>query len=1505
MESVRAGRVRVGDDAGGRSRKLRPPRRLHLAGLVFVVLCTCLFGASSALAATGHNFESSFSGPGFVEPNAVTVDQADGRVFVGDPEAGVVDVFNASGGLLTQFGGGELRAFGVAVDEASGDVYVADAFQDAVLVFKPSGSGGYALLSQWQGDNLPAEGFGEPAAIAVDNSKSASAGNVYVVDSEDPDTGEGAVDVFTPKPAGPEEGQEGDLVRQLVAGHLEEPNGVAVSKASGTVFVADSVKGAVYKFSATGAAEGKLTGAGSPQGPFKGPEEEEGNVTAVALDETTGDLLVAEAERHAVSELNPAGEWVGWITSTPAGPFAEPRGVGVGPTGRVYVADALAGQIDVFGPGVQVPDLVTSKASKVTRTTAILNGTINGGGSPAKYHFQWGTSEALENSTPVTGSAAGEEKVSFTLSELHPSTTYFFRIVGENENGANVGAVREFTTPTAVEDVSTGAVANLQPESATLTGSLTPGGLDAHYFFEWGTTISYGHKSPEPPTDAGAGTSPVKAEAPIAGLTPNTIYHYRIVTENSLGITKGEDHKFTTSGPPRIKIEAVTGTGHNEATLNAKITPGELATSYHFEYGETTAYGSEAPVGGGNVPAGEAPVAVSVPLTGLKIGTTYHYRLVASNSAPPITTSADQTFTTVPPAPVDASFVTDVSSTGVVLHASINPLGNDTHFYFQYGTQSCAANPGACTNIPVPPGADIGAGEADVAQEQAIGGLAPDTTYYYRVIDSNALGSTEGPEHTFKTRTEEVPTPTLPDGRAWEMVSPPQKGAPIEPPTREGGMILASEDGNRFAYVINGALDEGTEGNRSPEVGQIIATRGADAWSSQDIATPNSRAKGWSIGQVPEYQLFTPDLSVALVEPVGSEAAPPLAPGVTQTTMYLRDSSSGTYLPVVTNQNTAPGTNFNAQIHSVGATPDLSHIVIAAKVGILGAGSTQGLYEWAAGQLKQISILPSGLPATQLVQLGYSHTAANAISTDGSRILWTNALFSSESSQGPLYMRDTVHGETVHLDAAQGVGEPLESGEAHFQTANTDGSRVFFTDRLKLTPDSTADSVTKQPDLYECEMVQQAGKLACQLSDLTASANSEEHANVKGSVLGSNPDATILYFVAQNVLAGNENGNHEHAQAGKNNLYEYKFEGGKWNRVFIAALSNEDKPEWELGGLADTSYLTARVSPSGRYLAFMSAAQLTGYDNTDQRSGAPDEEVFLYDSQAASLRCISCNSTGARPKGVFDTLLSGEGLGLVVDRRRVWGEPATGEHWLAGNIPGWTAQSLTNALIQSRYLNDEGRMFFNSPDELVPQAKNGKENVYEYEPTGVGTCHSPTGACVSLISSGTSNKESAFMEATPDGSNVFFITASQLLPQDTDGALDIYDARVCTSGSPCQTTPSPAPEPCGSEAACRPAPPAVQAPLTPGGSLTATGANMSPPLTPPAQQGRQGNKTASKPLSRAQKLAKALKACKKQHSKKKRHACEKHARKLYGAKPAAKVKAKRSSGAHSSRRTTR
>ncbi len=224
------------------------------------------------------------------------------------------------------------------------------------------------------------------------------------------------------------------------------------------------------------------------------------------------------------------------------------------------------------------------------------------------------------------------------------------------------------------------------------------------------------------------------------------------------------------------------------------------------------------------------------------------------------------------------------------------------------------------------------------------------------------------------------------------------------------------------------------------------------------------------------------------------------------------------------------------------------------------------------------------------------------------------------------------------------------------------------------------------------------------LRDLTIPLHAGEHAAVQGSVLGASEDGSSVFVVAQGVLAENKNAAGETAQSGQENLYELHREGTQWTTTFVALLSGEDSPDWDAGAnvsVENTAFQTARVSPNGQYLAFMSQRTLTGYDNEDVSSNKSgerlDEEVYLYDASTAGLTCASCDPTGARPVGVLDQEQSGEGIGLVVDRRESWRG-----HWLAGSIPGWTSESLSNALYQSRYLSNEGRLFFDSADPLVP-----------------------------------------------------------------------------------------------------------------------------------------------------------------------------------------------------------
>jgi hypothetical protein len=339
---------------------------------------------------------------------------------------------------------------------------------------------------------------------------------------------------------------------------------------------------------------------------------------------------------------------------------------------------------------------------------------------------------------------------------------------------------------------------------------------------------------------------------------------------------------------------------------------------------------------------------------------------------------------------------------------------------------------------------------------------------------------------------------------------------------------------------------------------------------------------------------------------------------------------------------------------------------------------------------------------------------------------------------------------------------------------------------------------------------------------------------------------------------------------------------------FIAQLPSEDYHDWDPYDGTVLSLLTAGVSPDGRYLAFMSEEDLTGYDNTDARSGQPDVEVFLYDSSTGRLTCASCDPSGGRPSGVFDAEAY---PGLLVDPASGYGAN-WGGHWLAGSIPGWTNTTEFDSYYRSRYLSDSGRLFFNSADALVPHDTNGVEDVYEYEPPASSeapasdTCtvesstYSPrSGGCVGLISSGTSGEESAFLDASETGDDVFFLTAARLVPQDLDDAFDVYDAHVCTASSPCPAGVAAQSPPCATADACRAAPSSQPSSFGAPPSATFAGAgNLQPAVSKPVVK--------KKVLSAAQKLAAALRKCRTK-PKRKRGSCEAGARRLYrvGLKP--------------------
>ncbi|MGH2902208.1 MAG: fibronectin type III domain-containing protein [Solirubrobacteraceae bacterium] len=857
-------------------------------------------------------------------------------------------------------------------------------------------------------------------------------------------------------------------------------------------------------------------------------------------------------------------------------------------------------------------------------------------------------------------------------------------------------------------------------------------------------------------------------------------------------------------------------------------------------------------------------------------------------------------FAAGPPVIEEEASVLNVSSTSATLSAQINPGGVSTTYRFEYDTSAYDSNARHGESQPSPEGS-VGEASGPVTVQVHLQGLTAATLYHFRVIATNSVGETAyAPDQTLTTQPSGSEF-ALPDGRSWEMVSPPNKRGAAIHPLSFFGPVQASETGTKVTYLATAPVYEEPEepkSNESPVLTQVFSRRNSTGWSSQDIDTPDNVASRFIEGHFQEYQLFSNDLSAGIVEP---QQGTLLSSEASEATIYRRNDETcettptTCYIPLVTdasghaNVELEPGAKFGRLfpegITFDAATPDLNYVVLRSPVALKSNAGEFGLYEWADGNLRVIGVLPNDSMFHGEPLLGHAdENVRHAISNNGSRIIW-----STSSNFGQLYLRDMTKGETIQLDAPQPKSLPITEEDPMFQTASADGEKIFFTDRDKLVSGSKASF--QEPELYEFEVASGSGPLGGSLTDLTTATDHSESADVEGTIPGASDDGNYVYVVARGVLAQNENGEKEEAQQGAPNLYLIRHGASGWTTTFIAVLSPDDERDWS----SRLSGMTTRVSSNGRYLAFMSDKSLTGYDNRDAGSGERDEEVYLYDAQAEQegrqpLVCASCDPTGARPTGVFDP----GGFALQVDQSNIWSS-----RWLAATIPTWTAISLSKTSYQSRYLSDSGRLFFNSTDALVPSDINGEEDVYEYEPpTGVesappnDTCTfaSPIHAfhsdgCVALISSGTSDLESSFLDASETGNDVFFLTAEKLVPRDQDTTYDVYDAQVCSSESPCATEP-PLPPPCATTDSCRGAP--RQQPSVFGAPPSATFSGQAD-LTAP------GPRLAVKPksLTRRQKLARALNNCRKQRNRKRRVACKRQARKRYGAKSARKAKSNR------------
>jgi hypothetical protein len=857
------------------------------------------------------------------------------------------------------------------------------------------------------------------------------------------------------------------------------------------------------------------------------------------------------------------------------------------------------------------------------------------------------------------------------------------------------------------------------------------------------------------------------------------------------------------------------------ATLNGTVNPDGIEASCYFEYGTSTSYGESVPCAA-SPGAGSSPVPVSAELSGLQPGTLYHARLVATNENG-TTVGEDVTFALPFPPRITGEWATDVAITTARIDASIRPMSYETTFHVEYGTDT-----GYGSSIPVPD-SDIGAVEKEVSQ--LLTGLQPNTTYHYRVVATNANGTVDGPDKTFTTFA--VPQPTadsscsnaayrkglsgrLPDCRAYEMVSPVAKnGADVNASSYKE--FPAASSGERVQYATRTGLGD-TKGSGLGGYTQFVATRGANGWATKAITpTPALNAPLQLFLGATLVMNFSEELDRTVLSGYdlpGTTGAPP-----NQQNYYLEDTSNARLLDTVTRfegfEEEGPFFTTRWGLSQLGGgSADLGVVTFQMRVNLVSQATglfTPKVYADNHGKVELVGYMPDGKVPSTGSELVRSRTGAigykDTVSRDGSRILFRSA---GNGGQRELYMRKDAT-KTVLISESE-ASTPEVARNVNFQAATPDGTKVVFSTNTQLL-DSDPGGPGVALYLYTDSDKPETDSNLTYIGRFAGENEGRPQGVTEGLVVkGMSADGSHIYFDSEyNPEA-----------------LPFKTVGDGlflWDNGQLRQVAPEPgAPEY---GFSNND--EAVVTRDGQRIAFMNSYPLTRNDFT---VAGGLSSMYLYDEATDKLTCVSCPPTGAKE-------MSGVELAASATSR---------------TNPGFSTP------IQPRFLSQDGRyVFFNTKEALVAQDVNKVTDAYEY--------NTETGK-LSLLSPGTGETGTWFVEASADGGDVFLATRQQLTSGDPDKLVDLYDARIGGGFS----EPPPSGPPCAGDA-CQ---------GTPGAA---------PSFNTASEFNGQGNPTGSsvtkakvKRLTQAQLLRRALAACRKKKGNRKRAACEKNVRRRYAGK---------------------
>jgi hypothetical protein len=587
------------------------------------------------------------------------------------------------------------------------------------------------------------------------------------------------------------------------------------------------------------------------------------------------------------------------------------------------------------------------------------------------------------------------------------------------------------------------------------------------------------------------------------------------------------------------------------------------------------------------------------------------------------------------PPEIPAAWASGVAATSANVHALVNPNDLTTAVRTEYIAEAAyqanlLASPprdgfSGASKAPAASSVVFAPAATDQPYLQRLAALKAGTTYRYRVVAVNPAGTAFGPTHTFTT-TENAPAFSLPDGRAWEMVSPVDKsGGGVQGfgETFGGGVLQAAADGVSVTFSSRSSFGSA---QGMPGAAQYVSRRGSGGWSTENVVFPGlSGGYGDEPDGVP-YQLFSPDLASALL----LDGHRCLAGEACLRSYSRRDNGSG----ALAHSPAAP------DLALAGASADLKHAVLSTCAALTPAANevpgpegcdpaAANLYLWTDTGLALVNLLPGDPKGTPGATLG---AQAGAVSADGARVYWR------QQASGNLYLR--AGGETTQVDAAAGGG-------GSFQTASRDGAVAYFTrgghlyrylaatgTTTDLTPAGGVEGVLgASEDGARVYYLGAAGLVLWSSGSSTTVAPAADAGNYPPAVGTARvtADGARLAFLSSANLTGYDSG-------GASQVFLYSIGGGltcvSCNPTGGRPLGPSSLPAASANGkgpLATRAYKTRALAADGGRLFFDSFDALVPLDGNGDRD--------VYEWQAAGVG--GCG----RPGGCVSLLSSGQGAG--------------------------------------------------------------------------------------------------------------------------------------------------------------------------------------------------------------------------------------------------------------------